>query len=166
MSAISDFEAGVRSVIREAWPEVFGNPHPILRVTQAQRRAWRSLVEKQELQFPYAIVQTPPLMQVGGFGACNETYAPLVTVFYVTHTDEAIKAGSTDVAGFVHGKLDALADVLKYGDTPGFQLSPTGWDFVRDVSETNPVNAALTPSNQSLFGGSLSFRALFGTIER
>lgn len=169
MSAVSDFESGLKAYITQAWPEVFGPSHPILRVTQAERRAWRSLFEKRELESPWVVVQTPPLIQAVAYGACNEVYDPLVTVHYVTDTDKALSAGYTDVAAYVHAKLDTLSLALKAvsppgylpGEYTGFQL---WWGFRRDVSETNPVNQAFLSSNLPIFGGSLSFQVLFGEI--
>lgn len=163
MSAVSEFESGIVSVIRQAWGELFGDSRPILRVTQAERIAWRTLFEKRELEAPWAVVQTPALQQVEGWGACNEVYSPTVRVFYVTTADEVIKAGYGDAAAFIHARLDSLADALKAGNYTGFQF---WWGLERDVSESNPIHAAMAGSNLPLHGGSLAFRVLFGEIER
>lgn len=163
MSAITDFRAALKALLVAAWPELFGDEHPILWVSQANRRAWRSLVENGQMAVPWVVVDIPPLQEVGGFGACNEVYSPTITVFYITDMAAARQAAFTDVSEFVQTKLDALAAALKAHDGTGFQF---WWNLRHDVSDLNPANAVFLSSNIPMYAGSLSFQVIFGSVER
>jgi hypothetical protein len=148
---------GVREAINAAWPEVYGPTHPILRVTQAERRHWRLLLEQKRMEAPWVVIQIPGMRQADGWGAINTTYEVPVTVHYITSG-----AGQADIAGYLLAKLLGLERVLtRQSDYSGFQFL---FGLGTDVSENNPANATFVALDQPFAAGSLSFGALIGYI--
>ena len=153
------FDAELRHVINAAWPELFGSQHPIYRVTQIERKAWRTMVDFQKMKAPWCVIGVPPTASEPGWGACNVVYRPMVIVYYIASMGAE---GSTDVASYVQNRLAVLESVLQQQDYTGFQYWPG--ETLYDVSENNRANAVFSGANMGLFAGSLSFRAMFGYI--
>lgn len=154
----ANFENDLRLCIRQAWPEVFGPEHPIYRVTQAERRPWRSLIQTEQMLVPWVVWMADQTQQSQDYGACNVIFNPKITVYYVTSTSE----GTSDIAGFVQSKLHTFDEVLRKQDYFGFQYLE---ESIFDISAENAANAQFLKNNiADLFGGSLSFRIQFGYV--
>lgn len=152
-----EFDAELKRQISRAWPEIYGTTHPIFRVSQMERQAWRHLMDFYKLEAPWVVWRTPPVSTEPGWGACNVVYRPLVTVFYIAALGVD---GTRDIASYLQEKLTTLEDTLMLQDYDGFQYWPG--ETIIDVSENNPVNMIFLGSNVPLQAGSLTFRCLFG----
>ncbi len=156
------FDEEMKKQIRRAWPEMHGADHPIFRIVQMERIAWRHKFDFKKLAAPWCVWGTGATSSVGGYGACNVVFKPRVTVYYVA---QSVVPGQTDVAGYVQERLFALEQILRQNDFTGFQF----WDeegITYDVSDENPANSTFVHANLPMFAGSFSFNALFGYIAK
>jgi hypothetical protein len=152
------FWESISTVCLAAWPEIHGPEHPILRVTQAERRPWRLLIEQKRLASPWVVVETMQIPQEPGqWGAANTVYRPRVAVHYVTQTEKF----PGDVAGGVTEKLRRLENELIRQHYTGFQCL---YDFAYDLSEENRANTTFLSLNVPLFAGALHFNCILGYV--
>lgn len=161
-----EFHRAVRKCVREAWPEVRGAKHPIYRATQAQRRAWRSLLEPPSdpprdpgIETPWVSYQYTPFERDPEIPSPNVAFRTRVTVHYFCRTADA---GELEVAHFVEQKLGELMTIVR---------AQTGWPGLAhidggealDATEEHPVNREWAGANHPMFAGSLSFDCRTGT---
>lgn len=144
----------LHTAIHTAWSDISVQ----MRALQAERIDWKEFVRLAKITPPYAVIQGSFQQDPDVGGITATVYRGRITVYRIEQNH------GSDIAATIEAQLKTLQDTLQDPLTPYTTMQVWDSGFAVDVTEANPVNAAMLGQEMPFSAGSLTFEIIFGEM--